>query len=821
MLIGGLICSLIIGGLLLLWTATVTIPDFNSFDSRKVVQSTKIYDRTGETLLFDVHQDIRRTLVSFDEIATTTRLATIAIEDNYFYTHKGVRPMAILRALWTNITTGSRIGGSTITQQVVKNALLTGDKQISRKLKEALLAVRLERVMEKDQILELYLNEIPYGGNIYGVEEASQSFYGKHANEVTLAESAYLAALPQAPTYYSPFGQNREALEKRKDIVLGRMSELGYITLNELRGALAENVEFKTQTYTSIKAPHMVMYVRQYLVDTYGEDVVNSGGLKVITTLDYDLQQKGEEIANRYALENEKKFNAENASMMAIDPKTGQILVMVGSRNYFDGDIDGNFNIGLAKRQPGSTFKPFVYATAFKKGFTPDTVVFDLETQFSTACDTEGKPLAGFSKDVCYTPVNYDDIYRGPMTLRDALAQSINIPAIKTLYLAGLADSLKTAQDLGITSLTNVNRYGLTLVLGGGETSLLEMTSAYGVFANDGTKNPHVAILRVEDRDGNILEEFTPQPSAVLDPAVASTINNVLSDNIARAPSYGPNSALYFSGREVAAKTGTTNDFHDAWILGYTPTFVLGAWAGNNDNTAMEKKVAGLIVSPMWHEMMAYALEKMPVQSFSAAPVAPEDIHPVLRGRWQGGNTMQIDSVSGKLATEFTPEYLKREIVVINPHNILHWINKDDPRGSAPKNPQDDSQYFLWEAPVQKWLLEQHISTSTALAPSEYDDIHNPNFAPSLQIVNPESGQLVAGSARLEVSSIATMNRFPLKEARYYINDVYVGTSSGQSPSFSFRPFDFNIEQGFAVIRVQLSDTVGNITERAIQISIH
>lgn len=819
-LLSGLIFVLIIGGCTLIWAANLTIPDFEAFDERKVVQSTKIYDRTGEILLFDVHQDIRRTVINFDEIATSTKLATMAIEDAEFYNHRGVRPLAILRSLWTNILTGSSAGGSTITQQVVKNAILTGEKKLSRKLKEAFIAIRLEQVMEKDDILNLYLNEIPYGGSIYGVQEAAQSFFAKDAIDLTLAESAYIAALPQAPTYYSPYGQHKDDLDNRKDIVLGRMRELGYITDAELKEALSETVEFKKQASQSIKAPHFVMYVRQYLVEKYGEDVVNSGGLKVITTLDYDLQEQAEEIALKYALENKDKFNAENASMMGLNPQTGEILVMVGSRNYFDDEIDGNYNIGLAKRQPGSTFKPFVYATAFKKGYTPDTVVFDVETQFSTACDTEGTPLPGFKDTDCYIPVNYDDIYRGPMTLRDALAQSINIPAIKTLYLAGLTSSLRTAQDLGITTLTDVNQYGLTLVLGGGETSLLEMTGAYGVFAADGIKNPAASILKVEDRNGAVLESYRSQPKEVLDPAVAATINDVLSDNVARAPSYGNNSALYFPGRQVAAKTGTTNDYRDAWIIGYTPTFVLGAWAGNNDNRPMEKKVAGLIVSPMWHEFMAYAIQKTPSQNFTAAPVPPENLKPVLSGQWRGGQSYTIDSISGKLATEFTPDELRREIVVTNPHSILHWVDKNNPRGTIPTKPQNDSQYELWEIPVQKWVAEQGIATSTVVIPTEFDDIHKPEFRPQFDIVSPTNNQLLQNGTRYNISIAATSSQYPIAEADYYLGATYLGNAKGSNPVFSFKPSDFGITNGNVTLRVVLYDSVRNQNEQQISLTV-
>ena len=363
--------------------------------------------------------------------------------------------------------------------------------------------------------------------------------------------------------------------------------------------------------------------------------------------------------------------------MVALDPKTGQILVMVGSRNYFDKEIDGNFNVTLSPRQPGSAFKPFVYATAFKKGYTPDTVVFDLPTQFQTTCDPEGRPLSSeINPDDCYMPTNYDGIYRGPMSLRDALAQSVNIPALKTLYSQGFPILFKPQKDFGITSLTNTNRYGLTLVLGGGEVSLLEMTNAYGVFANEGVRNPYSGILRIEDKNGNVLEEFEPKPQRVISDDITLQISDILSDNTARTPAFGARSYLYIESNDVAVKTGTTNDYKDAWILGYTPSLVVGTWAGNNDNTSMEKKVAGFIVAPMWNAFMQEILKEYPKEEFRKPPKTSEDIKPILRGVWQGGEQYIIDRISGKLATEYTPKETQEKRVLTNVHNILYWVNK-------------------------------------------------------------------------------------------------------------------------------------------------
>ena len=511
-------------GFIALWISTFQMPDLQSFDTRKVTQSTKIYDRTGKILLYDVHRDIKRIVVPFENISKDIKNATVAIEDVEFYQHGGIKISSIIRSVFSNILSGSfSQGGSTITQQVIKNSLLTTEKTISRKLKEWVLSIELEKVMTKEQILAIYLNGNPYGGSIYGIEEASKTFFGKKALDVTLAEATYLAAIPKAPTYYSPYGQNKTKLDKRQKLILSKMIESNFITKKEYDKAIKEKVVFLPQEKYGIRAPHFVEFIKQYLVDKYGEAVVQEQGLKVITTLNYDLQTKSEEIAKRKALENKIQFDAENVSIVALDPKTGQILAMVGSRDYFDKEIDGNFNVSLAHRQPGSTFKPFVYATAFKKGYTPDTVVFDLPTEFQTSCTPEGNPIDPnatlSSSTACYMPENYDNQYLGPISLRNALAQSRNIPSIKTLYLAGIKDSIETAKSMGIKSLSeDPNQYGLTLVLGGGEVSLLDMVSAYGVFANDGIRNPYTAILSVEDLQGNVLETYTQNPQTILVP---------------------------------------------------------------------------------------------------------------------------------------------------------------------------------------------------------------------------------------------------------------------------------------------------------------
>ncbi len=784
-LLGAGIVGLCTLGGILVWAAFATIPSINGFENRRVAESTKIYDRTGNIVLYDVHGAMRRTSVPLEAISPYIQKAAVAIEDAEFYNHNGFRPLSFLRAVLVQLHLRQGYagqGGSTITQQVVKNALLTQDKTILRKIKEIILALKLERVYTKDQILSTYLNENPYGGTVYGVQEASQYFFGVDAKDVSLAQAAYLAALPQAPTYYSPYGNHRDELDARHNLVLARMKEHGFITSAEYDGAMREEVEFRNTAEAGIKAPHFVFYIREYLEEKYGPDMVANGGLRVVTTLDYDLQKKGEDIVARFAPTMLRDFNASNEGLVAIDPKTGQILTMIGSKGYFDDTIDGKVNVTLAHRQPGSSFKPFVYASAFQKGFLPDTVVFDLKTQFSTYCSpidvTNDTPP-------CYSPENFDGVFKGPVTLRNALAQSINIPAVKTLYLTGIKEALATAQSLGISTLKNADQYGLTLVLGGGEVSLLEMTGAYGVFANDGTRNPPTGILRVEDKDGTALEEYRPESTQVLDPQTARQINDILSDNVARTPEFGADSPLNFPDYHVADKTGTTNDFRDVWILGYTPGIAVGAWAGNNDNSEMVKKIAAFIIAPMWHEFMLEALAKYSSPSDTFPPPAPDSeissIPPVLSGNWNTDPSQGI-------------------------HDILFWINKDSPRGGLPINPSADVQFAYWDYPVSLWAA-QNGASSTPSGIGGGNSVSPTGF----RITSPSSGSSIPLGSPIIVTASSQQTQ-SIKNVSYYINDILIG-SSGQPPyTVVFSPSG----PGSGVLRAVVFHLNGTIEEQTI-----
>lgn len=812
--------GILFGGILVLALFSLKIPDFEAFNERKIPNSTKIYDRTGEVLLYDIHQDVRRTNVSFDQMSQYIKDATVAIEDSEFYNHNGIRITSIVRAIFANIfdLDGRTQGGSTITQQLVKNTLLTQKKTYTRKIKEWVLAVKIDKSMPKDKILEYYLNEAPYGGTIYGIEAAANTFFNKRASELTLAEAAYLAAIPQSPTTLSPYGKYKNRLETRKNLVLDRMYKLGFITKEERAGAKSAVVTFVPRATAGIRAPHFVFFVKDYLEERYGEGMVENEGLKVITTIDAALQEKAEQFVKEGALQNERDWGGENAALVAIDSKTGQILSMVGSRDYFDENVDGNFNVAIAKRQPGSSFKPFVYATAFNEGFTQHTVLFDVPTEFQTTCDASGKARPGYNQEDCYMPQNYDGKFRGPMSLRDALAQSINVPAVKLLYLAGTKDSIKTAEAMGVTTLTDPDRYGLTLVIGGGEVTLLDITSAYSVFANSGVRNDSTGILRIEDQYGSVLEEWQPEPREVLPKNTALTISDILSDNAARIPTFGANSPLVVPGHQVAAKTGTTNDNRDAWIIGYTPTITVGVWAGNNDNRPMKKGGAAM-AGPIWNRFMNEALRVMPSETFEAPelPANFAELKPILRGKWQGGQSFYVDTISGGLATDATPEQTLEERVVTNVHTILHWVDKNDVLGPPPSNPARDPQYKNWEAAVQNWWggnRYRYGSTSWEDRPATTDNVHTDFLKPKVAILSPSSSVVYARGQVIPLT-IKNSGSSPLQKVEVFINNRFAESLTPPF-NFSFRPEDIENLAETNEVRIVYYDSVFNKGEAAI-----
>lgn len=648
------------------------LPEPGKLLERSIPISTKIYDREGKTLLYDIHGEVKRTPTSLDKISTYAKNAAIVAEDKDFYRHTGFRFKSMLRAALANVTSFSAAqGGSTITQQFVKNAILTREKTLTRKLKELVLSYRIEKRFSKDEILNMYFNEIPYGSTIYGLEAASQTFFQKSAQDLDLVESALLAALPKAPTRLSPYGNNTDELVGRAKHIIRTMSEEGYVSPKEALSALSQDF-LKTikPRRENILAPHFVLWVKEQLVEKYGEDFVERGGLKVTTSLDWPLQQIAEEEVRKGAEANEKQYKAKNAALVAQDPKTGQILAMIGSRDYFDESIDGNVNVALRPRQPGSSFKPIVYAAAFEKGFTADTMLWDVVTTFKT-----------FPKD--YEPHNYDDKEHGLLSMRKALAGSLNIPAVKTIYLTGIDRVLDLAEKLGYTTLQDRSRFGLSLVLGGGEVKLLEHVGAFAALANDGTRLPQTAILRIEDASGRVLQEWqSSEGEQALPTTIVRELISILTDNNSRAFMFGSRSPLILSDRSVAVKTGTTNDWRDGWTLGFTPSLAAGVWAGNNDNTEMKRGSDGvLIAAPIWNAFMSRALKEKPVEEFPR-PEARAVVNPILRG--QG-------------------------LDLADPHAELYYLDKDALEAAPPQDQSKDPNFETWETAVRAYAQREGL----------------------------------------------------------------------------------------------------------------
>lgn len=680
------------------------LPEPGKVNTRAITESTKIYDRTGTVLLYDIHGEEKRTIIPEQDIPLVVKQATIALEDHNFYNHIGFDVKGVANAVISNIFhIGGGRGGSTITQQFVKNSLLTNERSLTRKIKELILAVEIELRFSKDEILGMYLNEIPYGSNAYGIEAAAQTFFNKNAKDLSLDEAALLASLPQAPSRYSPYGSNTERLKVRQEYALEQMVRLGYVSSTAAEDAKKTDVFAKLARNTeNIKAPHFVMYVRDMLEEQYGTEALEKEGLSVITTLDWDKQQIAEKIVRDRAAENKTKYNAENAALVAIDPATGDIVTMVGSRNYFDTEIDGQVNVAIRDRQPGSSFKPYAYLYAFKKGYTPETILYDVETQFGTDKATE------------YAPRNYSGTFNGPVAMKEALAMSLNIPAVKALYLAGPVDVITFAKQLGITTLNEPKRYGLSLVLGGGEVKLVDHTAAFAVFANGGVKHEKRALLRITNGSGKEIYT-TPEveDERIIDEQYVAMLSHTLSSNKYRAPVFGENSALRFDDRPVAVKTGTTNDNRDGWTMGYTPDIAVGVWTGNNDNSSMSAKGDGsYVAAPIFRD---FILQAYPNPSGKEFPSYDKDEYKtgkdMLDGKLHDDDKIEVCEIPDKdaycIANDYCPSSKRKKRIFIDAHNILYYVNKDDPRGDAPKNPKDDPQYKNWESGVKKYYEDK------------------------------------------------------------------------------------------------------------------
>ncbi len=590
-------------GLFVVWFATKDLPSPRQLESQPLAQTTKIYDRNGK-LLYNVYEDENRTVIPLGDMPDYLKKATIAIEDKDFYKHKGFDVYGIVRALGKTVFQQQVQGGSTITQQLVKGVFLSPERTIDRKVKELYLAFRVEMAFPKDRILEMYLNQVPFGGTAFGVAAAAEQYFGKDVRDLTLAECALLAGLPQAPSYFSPFGEVQRSKNRQKS-VLFRMVEDGYITQEEAEAALSEKLEFKSSAI-DIKGPHFVVFVREHLAKKYGEAYAAQGGLKVTTTIDLDLQEKAQKIVTD-SINELGRYNVGNGAALVTKPRTGEILAMVGSRDFFDAEHDGNVNVTTALRQPGSSIKPVNYATALEqKLITPATIILDVPTQFS------GGPKP-------YRPVNYDGRFHGPVSVRNALASSFNIPAVKVLALNGLPAMLEQSAKMGITTFTETDRYGLSLTLGGGEVKMVDMAVAFGVFANGGERVNLNPILKIEDSQGKIIEEFKEEKAEkVLSPQTSFLISSILSDNTARSGAFGTASQLVVKGKTVAVKTGTTDDKRDNWTIGYTPSYLVATWVGNNDNKPMNPAITSGVTgaTPIWNKIMTTLLADKVNESF-------------------------------------------------------------------------------------------------------------------------------------------------------------------------------------------------------------
>ncbi|MDD2681131.1 MAG: penicillin-binding protein [Patescibacteria group bacterium] len=775
--------------ILVAWVSR-NLPNPNQLIDREVAQSTKIYDRSGEHILYEIHGEEKRTLISLEEIPTSVKKATISIEDKNFYKHGGFSIWAMVRTVVTNVIYSRMAGGSTLTQQFIKNAVLSSEKSYVRKIKEIVLAQRIEKKFSKDEILQMYLNEIPYGSNTYGVEAASQKYFNKSVRDVNLAESALLAALPQAPSRYSPYGNNKDLLLGRKDYILDLMAEQGYITEAEKNAAKSYEIKFERQE-TNIIAPHFVMMIKELLSEKYGETEVEQGGLKIYTTIDWDKQKNAEEIIKEKTENYQEKYNANNAALVAIDPKTGQVLAMVGSRDYFNDEIDGQVNVVDRPRQPGSSMKPIVYAALFEQGYTPNTKLYDVVTNFSTDPNNP------------YTPHNYNGKELGPVSIRQALAGSLNIPAVKAIYLAGINQVLNLADNLGYTTLGDRSRFGLSLVLGGGEVKMIEHVNAFSAFSREGKLNQVALILKIEDKNGKVLEEYKDQQSRVLTTKSARMINSVLSDNQARSYVFGPKNWLTLEDRPVAAKTGTTNDFRDAWTIGYTPSLVAGVWIGNTDNTKMKAGADGSVVAaPIWNEFMKRSLTGTPVETFKSLDDEKTN-KAAIDGELEYTKKIIIDKETGLPANSSTPEENKAELEVYNHHSILYYVDKNDPLGPAPENPSIDPQFNTWEESVLRWAKENNQSSNPEII--ENLDLIKPENTPVINIVSPKSGDVI-NSNILTVVVTATAPR-GIKSIKYYLNDnALLGGGAETEINISLD----GLNNGYQTISAIACDDVGN-----------
>lgn len=772
------------------------LPSPDRIADRSVAQTTKIFDRDGTTL-YEIHGEEKRTIIPVDQIPEIMKKTTLAAEDADFYKHKGFDVRGIVRAVFANIRGEAIQGGSTITQQLVKNSILSAEQTYVRKIKELILAVELERKFSKEEILGMYLNQIPYGSNAYGVEAASQTFFGKPARDLTLAESAYLSALPQAPTYYSPYGAHTDDLKARQQWILDRMRQLGWSSEEEMNVAKAQAITLR-QNQETITAPHFVLYVKEKLVEEYGQRVVEQGGLQVRTTLSLKNQQAAEAaIASNVA--RIQSYGGSNAALTAINPKTGEILAMVGSVDYFDTAADGNVNVALAYRQPGSSYKPYVYATAWDRGYPNTSMIFDVNTDFGGG----------------YQPKNFDRGERGPVTMESALNMSLNIPAIKAGYLAGINNVVENTKRWGLNYLNQeTSSFGLSTAIGAQEIRLVDHVSAMGIFANQGKKAPYKSILEIKDAKGaKIFEARLDETEQVLNANTANMVANVMSNDALRAPVFGARGLLTLPDRPVGAKTGTTEDFKDAWAIGYTPSLVTGVWVGNNDGRLMRRADGSLVAAPIWNAFMRAAHEGVPVEQFAGFTATKSD-KPMLSGKFAKEEKIKIDKTTGKRATDLCPAEFVEEKEFKEVHDVLHYVLKDNPLGAVPDKPQQDPMYTRWETPVLEWAKKKGFDQ---VAPTEEGcDKWKPENLPTITISTPSEGSTISALPLTITTTVTAPNT--AKEVTFFLDETSTPfatvTTSPYSASLA------SLTNGEHTISARVKDTYSNTAEGKVKFTV-
>jgi len=815
-------CILVVGVTLAYAYYVQALPSADQLAGHVAAQSTKIFDRNGE-LLFEVFDPNggRRTAVPISQIPPVLNQATIATEDPSFYTNPGVDARGILRAIYYLALTGKPAGGggSTITQQLVRNTLITAEPTIQRKIREAILALEVTRQYSKDQILEYYLNTISYGNLAYGIEAAAETYFDKRAQDLTLPEASLLAGLPQAPAAYDPCVDSSAALGRQQD-VLRLMTTAGYITPAQATTAAADTQQLlQSDAFTrrcaqkaAIQAPHFVVYARELLEQQYGPEVVYKGGLQVTTTLDMKMQRIAEDEARKQIAALAGK-NVTNASLVALNPKTGEILTMLGSVDFFEKQIDGQVNVAVRLRQPGSSIKPVNYVTAFQKGWTPATVIADVSTKF---------PIPGQPD---YVPTNYDLREHGLVPVRTALASSFNIPAVKTLQFVTVPGMIDTARKLGITTFKDPSNYGLSLTLGGGDVELLELTGAYAVFANAGTRVPLTPFLKITDPTGKVLYDLKQNPpkgTSVVDPRHAYQITSILSDANARAPGFGIGGVLKLS-RPAVVKTGTTNDWRDNWTLGYTPDLVTGVWVGNSNNSEMEHISGVTGAGPLWHNFMERVLAGTPVQDFLIPP---------------GMVRLEVCNESGLLPTELCPpdhrhaEIFLAENAPIQLDNVWQKIKIDRTNGQLGSDlcPDrvDEVIFAVYPPEARQWAIDHNIpqppTQQSPNCPLPAGPTPVPGVKPVMAISSPREGSSLSGSVDI-VGTVQMPDFDHYKIQIGFGNDPkdWIQLTQGASPVQDGRLAAWDTRHypdGAYTIRLEMADHSGRAFGGRVHVSV-